>query len=253
MRGGQRGSRANESPRRVEAVQQLPLGVRLADTARFDSYVAGTNRRVVELMSGTMPPRMLWLWGRRGTGKTHLLQAACAAVGARGGSAAYLDLEAADSPARLEGFDELELVCLDGLETAATDPDWNAAIFRLHTLMQDSPPHRPGRLQVASTAPPASLRFQLPDLRSRLLAASIHQLSELTEEDRVVVLEERARRRGLDLPRESAAWLVHHLPRDLHTLCGALDRLDQAALVAQRRLTVPFLRQVLQVQSVEVP
>ena len=234
-------------------MQQLPLGVRLADTARFESYLAGPNRHVLELMGGAMPPRMLWLWGRRGTGKTHLLQAACAAVGARGGSAAYLDLEVADSPARLEGFDALELVCLDGLERISTDPAWNAAIFRLHTLMQDSPPDRPGRLYVASTAPPVSLRFQLPDLRSRLLAASVHQLSELAEDDRIIVLEQRAQRRGLDLPREAAAWLVHHLPRDLHTLCGALDRLDQAAMVAQRRLTVPFLRQVLEVQSAEVP
>jgi DnaA-homolog protein len=234
-------------------MQQLPLGVRLADTARFESYVAGPNLRVVELMSGTMPPRVLWLWGRRGTGKTHLLQAACAAVGARGGSAAYLDLEVADSPAQIEGFEALDLVCLDALERVSADPGWNAAIFRLHTLMLDSPPHRPGLLYVASTAPPVSLRFQLPDLGSRLLAAAVHQLSELDEEDRVRVLEQRARRRGLDLPTESAAWLVRHLPRDLHTLCGALERLDRAALVAQRRLTVPFLRQVLEVQSAEVP
>ncbi len=234
-------------------MQQLPLGVRLAETARFEGYVAGPNRQLVELLRGPMPPRVLWLWGRRGAGKTHLLQAACAAAGDRGRSAAYLDLEGADIPAQLEGFESLALVCLDGLERVSTDAAWNAAIFRLHTLMMDSLLQQPGRLYVASTAPPASLRFQLPDLRSRLLAASIHQISEIAEEDRIMVLEQRARGRGLDLPRESAAWLVHHLPRDLHTLCAALDRLDHAALVAQRRLTVPFLRQVLEAQSADVP
>jgi DnaA family protein len=234
-------------------VQQLPLGVRLADTARFESFVPGPNLRLLELMSSAAPPRVIWLWGRSGTGKTHLLQAACAAVGEGGGAAAYLDLETTSSPAQLEGFDSLDLVCLDGFDGVSGDPDWNAAIFRLHTLMQDSPPNRPGRLYVASTAPPASLRFQLPDLGSRLLAAAVHQLREVEEQDRILVLEQRARGRGLDLPRESAAWLVHHLPRDLHTLCEALDRLDQAALVAQRRLTVPFLRQVLEVQSADVP
>jgi DnaA family protein len=122
------------------------------------------------------------------------------------------------------------------------DADWNAAIFRLHTLMQDAS----GRLYVASTAPPASLRFRLPDLRSRLLAAPVHQLHELDEDGQIVALERRAERLGLELSREAAAWLVHRMPRDMHSLCGALDRLDEAALAAQRRLTVPFLRQVLE-------
>ena len=133
-------------------------------------------------------------------------------------------------------------MCLDGLERVSDDASWNAAIFRLHTLMQDGP----GRLYVASTAPPASLRFRLPDLRSRLLAARVHQLHELDEEGQIAALEQRAARRGLELSREAAAYLVHRMPRDMHSLCSVLDRLDVAALVAQRRLTVPFLRQALE-------
>jgi DnaA family protein len=112
--------------------------------------------------------------------------------------------------------------------------------------MQDGP----GRLYVASTAPPASLRFRLPDLRSRLLAARVHQLHELDEEGQLEALERRASRRGLELSRDAAAYLVHRMPRDMHSLCGVLDRLDEAALAAQRRLTVPFLRQVLEQDQV---
>ena len=65
------------------------------------------------------------------------------------------------------------------------------------------------------------------------------------------MLEQRAGRLGLVLPRESAAYLVHRMPRDMHSLCAALDRLDVAALAAQRRLTVPFLRQVLEGQPAD--
>ena len=223
-------------------MQQLPLRVRLGEAARFDGFVCGPNVEVVNLLTSVDPPRVLWLWGRAGTGKTHLLQAACAATSARGGAATYLDLEAGGAPAVLEGCETLDLVCLDGLEQISDDSGWNAAVFRLHTLMQDGP----GRLYVASTAPPASLRFSLPDLRSRLLAAPVHQLHELDEDGRVEALEQRAARRGLELPREAAVYLVHRMPRDMHSLCGVLDRLDEAALAAQRRLTVPFLRQVLE-------
>lgn len=222
-------------------MEQLPLRVRLREAARFDGFIAGANAEVVDLLTAASPPRVLWLWGRAGSGKTHLLQAACAAVSAAGGVATYLDLAAGGAPALLDGCDSLDLVCLDGLEAVADDAGWNAAIFRLHTLMQDAP----GRLYVASTAPPASLRFRLPDLRSRLLAASVHQLHELDEDGRIAALERRAGRRGLELPREAALWLVHRMPRDMHSLCDALDRLDEAALAAQRRLTVPFLRRVL--------
>ena len=228
-------------------MQQLPLGVRLSAAARFDGFVAGPNRELLATLAGPSPPPLLWLWGRRGSGKTHLLQASCADVGERGRSAAYLDLETAGGPQFLEGLETLDLVCLDALEPVAGDAAWNAAIFRLYTLMQDGP----GRLYVASTAPPASLRFRLPDLRSRLLAAAVHQLHELDEAGRIEVLEQRARRRGFDLPRESATYLVHRMPRDLPTLCAVLDRLDEAALAAQRRLTVPFLRQVLEGQSAD--
>jgi DnaA family protein len=222
-------------------MQQLPLRVRLGEAARFDGFIAGDNAEVVDLLTGASPPRVLWLWGRAGTGKTHLLQAACAAASASGGAATYLDLEAGGKPALLDGCETLDLVCLDALDRVSDDADWNAAIFRLHTLMQDSA----ARLYVASTAPPASLRFRLPDLRSRLLAAPVYQLHELDEEGQVLALERRAGRRGLDLSAEAAAWLVRRMPRDMHSLCGLLDRLDEAALAAQRRLTVPFLRQVL--------
>ena len=229
-------------------MEQLPLGVRLRDTARLASYVPAGNVEVFELIAagpGTAP-RVLWIWGRPGTGKTHLLQAACAAVAEGGGSASYVDLSTAAAPGWLEGCENLDLVCLDGLEAVAGDAAWNDAIFRLHALMQDGAT----RLYVASTVPPASLAFRLPDLRSRLLAASVHQLHELGEAAQVEALRRRAAGRGLDLAPEGALYLVHRLPRDMHSLCAVLDRLDQASLVAQRRLTVPFLRQALEAQGV---
>lgn len=223
-------------------MQQLPLRVRLGEPASFDGFIVGANAEVIHRLTSASPPRVVWLWGRAGTGKTHLLQAACAAMSAAGRAATYLDLESAGAPALLEGCESLDLVCLDALDRVSEDSAWNAAIFRLYTLMQDAP----GRLYVASTAPPASLRFRLPDLRSRLLAAPVYQLQELDEDGQVAALERRAASRGLELSGEAAAWLVHRMPRDMHSLCGVLDRLDLAALAAQRRLTVPFLRQVLE-------
>jgi DnaA family protein len=107
--------------------------------------------------------------------------------------------------------------------------------------MQDSR----GRLLIASRDAPAAIGFHLPDLRSRLLAADVWQLKELDDAAQMQALKLRAAQRGLELGEESALFLVRRMPRDMHTLCDVLDRLDEASLAAQRRLTVPFLRQAL--------
>lgn len=225
-------------------MQQLPLHVRLRDTARLASFVPGRNQEVVALLAAgwSSLPRALWLWGRSGTGKSHLLQAACADTGERGGTAAYFDLATAPGAAVLEGCEVFELVSLDNVDAVLADAKWNAALFRLYTLLQDGR----GRMLVASTAPPAGLAFALPDLRSRLLAASVHQLLELDDAGQCAALQLRATRRGLDLSDEAALYLVHRLPRDPHFLFAVLDQLDEASLAAQRRLTIPFLREVLE-------
>ena len=225
-------------------MEQLPLRMRLRDTSRLASFVVGDNAQACAALQGSRPsaPLVVWLWGRAGTGKSHLLQAACAAAGERNEAAAYIDLTLAPSSAMLDGCDTLGLVCLDGLEAVAADPEWNTAIFRLHTLLHDGT----GRLVVASNAPPASLPFTLPDLRSRLLAADVHQLTELDEAGQCEALRLRAAGRGLELSEEAALYLVHRLPRDMHSLFAVLDQLDEASLAAQRKLTIPFLRNALE-------
>jgi DnaA family protein len=230
-------------------MEQLALRVRPTDWARFATFVAGPNAAVVDALSNPRraPPRVAWLWGRPGTAKTHLLQASCAAAGASGATAAYFDLRGALRPGLLDGCEALSLVCLDSIEAVAGHDDWNAAIFRLHTLMQDAR----GRLLVASAAAPATIDFRLPDLRSRLLAGDTWQLLPLDDDAQVRALGLRAAQRGLELSEESAQFLLRRLPRDMHTLCRVLDRLDEASLAAQRRLTVPFLRQALAAQAEE--
>src|SRR5512139_3832761 len=118
------------------AMEQLPLRVRLRDSARFEGFVPGANAEVCSLLQAhASAPPVIWLWGRAGCGKTHLLQATCAAAGERGEPAAYIDLSTAPGPEMLEGCETLATVCLDAMDEVAADAAWNAALFRLHTLL----------------------------------------------------------------------------------------------------------------------
>jgi DnaA family protein len=226
-------------------VQQLPLGVRIPDRAVFESFWPAKNLQAVEhavrVASGAAPGAM-WLCGSSGAGKTHLLQAVCARAGAPG-RAGYFPLGQLVSlgVGVLEGLTLLECVCLDDLDRVVGELEWERVLFGLLREIQE----RQGQLVVAAKAPPALLSWALPDLGSRFTAAAIFQLRELDESEQREALQLRARLRGFELPDETSRWLQRRFPRDMRTLYELLDTLDEAALIAQRRLTIPFIRSVL--------
>ncbi|MEN9706413.1 MAG: hypothetical protein RLZZ393_2292 [Pseudomonadota bacterium] len=223
-------------------MRQLPLGVRLRDRADFENFHAGRSQSLVDAVLGLLAPDgsgCALLAGPAGSGKSHLLQAACARL--PGGAYFPLGELGALGPGVLEGAEGLPVACIDDVQQVAGDPAWEAALFRLH-VESDA---RRGRLLLAADRPPGQLPFRLPDLASRLSAAFRGTLQLLDEAEQREALRRRAALRGLELPDDCASYLQRHFPRDMGTLQGILDQLDQASLSAQRRLTVPFLRETL--------
>jgi DnaA family protein len=227
---------------------QLPLGVQLAETASFDSFFAGPNAEAVRALetaiSPAAPPRLL-LFGPAQSGKSHLLQALTRLAAAVTVPCAYVPLaRLIAEPAAvdaLDGLDPLELVCLDDIDAVADHADWTVAVVRLLDALRA----RGGRCIASALAPPDRWPAALPDLRTRLAAAAVYGLKPLSDDDRVQLLQDRARARGLDLPPDAAQFLLSRLPRDAGSLVAALDRLDRALLTAQRRLTLAFVQQWL--------
>jgi DnaA family protein len=74
----------------------------------------------------------------------------------------------------------------------------------------------------------------------------VYQLRDLDEAGRIEALRLRAAQRGLQLPQETSEYLLRRVPRDLPSLFEVLDHLDEASLIAQRRLTIPFIREALE-------
>lgn len=225
---------------------QLLLGVRLRDGSVFASYHAGRNGPVKATLLALRPgepPTCVYLHGPAGAGKTHLLQAVCAQAGSGGASAAYVPLAEliGMGPEVLAGCGDLACVCVDDVETIAGRRDWEMALFGLHRQLDE---HR-GRLVVAATQAPANSGIALADLRSRLGGGLVLTVQPLDEPERIAALQLRAHLRGFELPDDTAQYLLRRLPRDMASLCNFLDELDEASLVAQRRLTVPFVKQVM--------
>lgn len=230
----------------LRTMEQLPLEIRLADHALLANFhPAGNELLVHELRQCISTPGhpMVWLWGAAQSGKSHLLQACAAEASERGLTVAYLPLaRAGEFPvAALEGLGEVDLVCLDDVDGLAGDPDWEQGLFRIYEDLRRGG----GRLVVAAGVPPAELDFGLPDLASRLKSGGVFRLHGLVDEACLQALQIRAGFRGLELPDDTARFLLARLPRGPAELFAVLDQLDRAALAAQRRLTVPFVRHVL--------
>jgi DnaA-homolog protein len=224
---------------------QLPLGLALRDSARFNSFYPGENLETVHELQLSATGRgeaLIYVVGAGGMGKTHLLQAACYEAAQSGRTTGYLPLQ------ELPGFavtvfddlEQLDLICLDEVAAVAGHEDWERGLFDLFNRVRQSG----STLLIAAGKRPDQAGFLLPDLVSRLGWGVTYLLKPLAEYDVIAALRCRAQARGLQLPEETAQYLLRRFPRDLPTLFALLDTLDTASLIEQRRLTVPFVKSV---------
>jgi DnaA family protein len=230
-------------------MSQLALPLQLADHAVFASFLPNGNEPLVALLESLAAgnnEKGCWLWGAGATGKTHLLQAVCERSGDR---SVYVPLAvlATAGPEVIDGLASRDVVCLDNIECIAGQDDWEHALFNLYNELQASG----GQLVVAAAMTPRECSFALADLASRMSHLPIYNVQGLADDDRAAALQLRAAHRGLDLPGETASYLLSRSRRDMASLYALLDTLDAEALRAQRRLTVPFVREVLGSLSVE--
>jgi DnaA family protein len=198
-------------------MRQLPLEISPPAAPSLDNFVVGANAEALAavraLAAGERPEAVVYLWGERGSGRTHLLRAATLA---NPGLVAADDVETLDATAQQALFNAINAA-----------RDGQAAVL------------------AAGGAPPAALSLR-EDLRTRLAWGLVYQLRAPSDTDKAAHLRAEAARRGLRLPEEVLAYLLSHLPRDLASLNAVLDALDRYSLASRRPLTLPLVREALQ-------
>ena len=228
-------------------MSQLALPLSLEDRGVFESFWNGGNEALVAFLTALADssrqdglPAGCWIRGGEATGKTHLLQAVCERLG---DDSVYVPLErfTASGPGVLAGLSSRRCICLDNIDAAAADEQFEMALFTLLNEVADCG----ALLVVAARAAPRDCSFVLPDLLSRLSRLPLFKLQPLDEAGRIHALQLRATHRGLQLPEETARFMLSRSRRDMASLYRLLDLLDTEALKAQRRLTIPFVRAIL--------
>jgi len=226
---------------------QLSLPLYLPDDETFASFYAGENTSLLSAIQTALQQEhgtYIYFWSREGGGRSHLLHAACAELSLRGEAVGYvpLDKRAYFVPEVLDGMEQLALVCIDNIQGIAGDEAWEAAIFHLYNRILET---GRTRLFITGDRPPRQLNLGLPDLASRLDWGQIYRLQPLSDDEKLQALQVRAKLRGFELPEDVGRFLLKRLDREMRTLFMTLDQLDRASITAQRKLTIPFVKETL--------
>lgn len=225
---------------------QIPLHVGFREDAVFEDFLPGQNAVAVGMLRqslANLSEHLIYLWGARGCGVSHLLQASVNDLQLQGLQAVYLPLSQCIDygPEALEGLDMLDAVAIDDIDLIADNREWTEALFHFYNRMRDS-----GRLiLVGGMCSPLQFETSLADLKSRLSSGLTLQLVAMSDEERIDWVLWKGRRRGLVIERDVAEFLIVRHNQNMHEMVDTFDKLDEASLAEKRRLTIPFVKQVL--------
>lgn len=217
--------------------RQLTLNIKLRDDATFSNYVGEAAARLHSAGSPVL------IWGAPGSGRSHLLEAACHEAHNEGCSAIYLAKLDEHGPEILRDLETVELVCLDDVDRIVGDADMELALFHLINGSRD----HDHRLILASDCAASQLSVELNDLRSRLLGAVSIQTDQLSDDEKLAALRIRAHNRGFELNEEVGHYILGRAGRSMSNLVSLLHRLETESLTHQRKLTIPFVKSVLRI------
>nr|WP_256363513.1 MULTISPECIES: DnaA inactivator Hda [unclassified Gilliamella] len=220
----------------------MPLPFILPNNETFDSFYVGDNQLLFDSLQTLLDREgfnVFYIWSASAAGRTHLLHAS-----SQNKLASYIPLKqhVLLVPEILQGLDNYDLVCLDDIDVIAGHRDWEEAIFDLFNRLSEK---NVSKLLITACAPPKQIPFILPDLASRLMWGQVYKLKELSDDDKLKALQLRAKLSGFDLSTEVGLFLLKRVNRDMRTLLSLMEEFEVATLAQQRKLTIPFIKHIL--------
>jgi DnaA family protein len=221
---------------------QYPFDFAIQTELLFSNYFpAPANRALLHYLRNFAQgsERLCYLWGNTGSGKTHLLQALCQ----DSDKAVYIPLRQmlAYGSHTLDGLETLDTIVLDDLQVVAGNKEWEEKLLELFNAVQAAQ----GHLCFAATNQPTQLPLRLADLRSRLQLCVSFEVSENDDATKAAIIRSRAQQRGIELKEDVMQYIMLRNSRNLHDLMAILDKLDTLSLAEQRRVTIPFVREIM--------
>jgi len=221
-------------------MKQLALDFANLPLPTLDNFIVGRNAELLvnlkRFVAREAGERFHYVWGRPGSGRSHLLKGMATELQRAGTTAVYIRC-AADSRL-VDGLERMDCVVLDDVDRL--DDEGQIAAFGLYNSLRE----RDGALLAAGAAPPVQLKLR-EDLVTRLAWGLAYQVHALTDEEKAGALADYAAGRGFPLLPGVCDYLLTRSSRDLTSLLATLDALDRYSLETKRPVTVQLARELL--------
>jgi DnaA family protein len=224
--------------------KQLTFPWNKENKSSFDSfYTTKLNKQLLFLLKDEALKEDLLIYGAKDSGKTYLLQALCNQFNNQGKSSFFLPMRQAIelSVDILDSLENIELVCIDGIESLVGNKAWEIGLFNLINRSFNSN----NRLIFTSAKNIDGMNFELKDLDSRLRKIQSHELHSLADDDILYALKHIANLRSIELGSKEAQYLLTYANRNISDLVQILESLDQLSMEMKRKITIPLIKEVI--------
>ncbi|MDG2093608.1 MAG: DnaA regulatory inactivator Hda [SAR86 cluster bacterium] len=224
--------------------KQLTFPWNKENKSSFDSfYTTKLNKQLLFLLKNEALKDDLLIYGAKDSGKTYLLQALCNQFNNQGKSSFFLPVRQAIelSVDILDSLENIELVCIDGIESLVGNKAWEIGLFNLINRSFNSN----NRLIFTSAKNIDGMNFELKDLDSRLRKIQSHELHSLADDDILYALKHIANLRCIELGSKEAQYLLTYADRNISDLVKILESLDQLSMEMKRKITIPLIKEVI--------
>jgi DnaA family protein len=206
-------------------------------------YCSQENDHLISLLMDSNFVDDLFIYGTKQSGKTFLLQAMCNSYSSMGKSSLYVPLKKVMNYGVeiFESLENIDLICIDGIEQVISKTEWEKEIFNLinKALISKS------RLILTSSKDLKSLNFSLPDLESRIKKIQSYELYPIDDKDIIDALKYISQFKSINLGDKEAKYLVTYSERDISSLIQILESLDQLSMEMKRKITIPLIKEVI--------
>jgi len=206
-------------------------------------FTSQENSHLLSLLKDSDFLDDLFIYGTKESGKTFLLQAMCNSYSSVSKSSLYIPLKKVMNYGVeiFESLENIDLICVDGIEEAISKIEWEKAIFNLinKALISET------RLILTSSKDLKSLNFSLPDLESRIRKIQSYELHPVNDKDIFDALKYISKLTSINLGDKEAKYLVTYSQRNISNLVHILESLDQLSMEMKRKITIPLIKEVI--------